>query len=254
MAQFTLRGQGVQAITAGTTALHVNVSSLPPNPGVGLANPIDYYGVAFLRPGDPTGFWEPFSVCGGPQWMPVPNGITQLGYSCIEGSLLTVTEVSGSSPLAFPLASLPDVSLTSPATSDVLSFSSAGTWVNVPASSLPGGGAVAETGQRIVTVRSSGTGVSDVIIYTVPAGHSLIVKSVLWMNWGSLFGPCLLRLEAPTPSALQFAEVTTSASQSDGLWSGWVALNAGDAIQAHFCGPTVDVMVTGTFTTPVTGV
>jgi len=104
---------------------------LPAASGNGGANPADYYGLGLIRPGNATAFWEPFSVIGGPQWMPLPAGTTRIGYALFSGAVVSVAEVAGASPLAFPLASLPDVAIASVSDAQVLAYSSASSkWIN----------------------------------------------------------------------------------------------------------------------------
>lgn len=104
MSTYTLSGSGTQALTAATTALHVTISTLTPGAGSGSANPTNHYGAGFLRAGDSTGFWEPFAIEGGPQWIGLPNGTTQLGYNVLGSGVITVTEVIGGvSPFVGPV-------------------------------------------------------------------------------------------------------------------------------------------------------
>ncbi len=154
MATYTLSGTGTQALSSGVVALHVTISTLPPVVGSGSANPPDYYGIGSIRPGDASAFWEPFAILGGPQWMPLPFGTTRIGYGLVDPVVLSVAEVFTPAPLAFPLASLPDVALSSPSVAEVLTYN--GTkWANAaPAGGGGGGGPTTET---IVLSSSSAT-------------------------------------------------------------------------------------------------
>lgn len=139
MATYSLSGSGTQTLTTGTGALYVTITTLPSGSGHGDANPTDYYGIGLIRPGNATAYWEPFAVIGGPQWMPVPYGTTRIGYALLDGAVVSAVEVAGSSPLAFPLASLPDVALASVADAQVLTYqASSSKWIN--ATPTGGGG------------------------------------------------------------------------------------------------------------------
>lgn len=103
MSTYALSGSGTQLLTAGTTALHVSITTLSPYGGVGNANPTNHFHQALLRPGDGTGFWAPIPVEGGPQWIGLPNGTDRIGYACEGGSHISVVEViGGTSPFAGP--------------------------------------------------------------------------------------------------------------------------------------------------------
>jgi len=131
MATYTLSGTGIQSLSASVVALTLTVTTLPAASGNGGANPADYYGLGTLRAGNPTAFWEPFTIVGGPQWIPLPYGSTRLGYAFLNGAAASVVEVFGSSPLAFPLSTLPDVSLASPVDAQVLAYqATTSKWIN----------------------------------------------------------------------------------------------------------------------------
>lgn len=98
MATYSLSGSGVQSLSAGTTALHVTVTTPPAVVGSGYANPTDLYGVGFLRVGDGTGYWTPYPILGGPQWLSVPTQATQLGYALLGFAVVSVAEVIGGTP------------------------------------------------------------------------------------------------------------------------------------------------------------
>lgn len=141
MATFSLSGTGTHTLSAGTTALHVTITTLPASAGHGDASPADYYGVGLLRLGDGTAYWDPYPVSGGPQWLPVPYGASVVGYSLLGGAVISITEVTASSPLAVPLSGLPDVAIGSPADTQVLTYQgSSGHWINAAAPSGGGGG------------------------------------------------------------------------------------------------------------------
>lgn len=140
MSTYTISGSGNRSLTSGTVALYVSVTSPVPKTGNGGAFPTDLFGNGVLRPGDATGYWEPFPIIGGPQWMPLPRGTLRVGYSIPDGGTVQLDEVFGSSPLAFPLASLPDVAIASPANAELLTYdSSTSKWKNAAAPSGGGG-------------------------------------------------------------------------------------------------------------------
>lgn len=143
MASYSLSGTGVQALSAGVTALHVTISTLPAQPILGTANPGNYGGVAMLRLGDGTGFFQALPVEGGPQWLAVPNGCTQLGYAVQPGAAISVAEVLGGvPPFGGPgsLASLSDVALASLADAQVLTYHTATSkWINATPAGGSGG-------------------------------------------------------------------------------------------------------------------
>ncbi len=171
MASYSLSGSGIQTLSAGVVAFHVTITTPPINPGNGGANPVDYYGIGFLRPGDAAAFWDPFAISGGPQWLPCPFGTTRVGYSLLNGAVILLAEVFAPSPLAVPLSQLPDVAfsslndldrlqysttlakwtnaapptgafvpvITSPANGDLITYASPN-WINAPPASGGGGG------------------------------------------------------------------------------------------------------------------
>lgn len=158
MATYTLSGSGTQALTSGVVALHITITTLPASAGNGGASPLDYYGVGTLRPGNAAAFWEPFTICGGPQWMPVPFATTRLGYALRGNAVVSVVEVYSPAPLVFPLALLPDVAIASPADTQVLTYqSSSAKWINAAASGGGGGGG-STFGQYRCGARSVGPG------------------------------------------------------------------------------------------------
>lgn len=147
MATYSLSGSGTQTLTSGTGALYVTISTLPDGAGHGDASPTDYYGIGAIRPGNATAYWEPFAVIGGPQWMPIPSGTTRIGYAFVSSAVVSVAEVAGSSPLAFPLASLPDVALASVADAQVLAYqASTSKWINA----TPTGGGGSGSGSDVL--------------------------------------------------------------------------------------------------------
>jgi hypothetical protein len=95
VATYDLSGRGVQALSNGVTALHVDILAEPLGPQLGEALPPNHFHVALLRFGDGTGWWRTTPVEGGPQWMGVPTGTVQLGYACQHQASIRVTEIIG---------------------------------------------------------------------------------------------------------------------------------------------------------------
>jgi hypothetical protein len=95
MSTYTLSGSGTQTLTANTTAAHLTITTLPAGLPKGRANPVNNFEIGLIRFGDGTGFWEPIPVLGGPQWIGIPNGATQFGYSMLNGSVVSFVEVIG---------------------------------------------------------------------------------------------------------------------------------------------------------------
>src|SRR5258708_4112279 len=102
---FSLSGAGVHAITPGTGWLEVHVTTFPALPGVGRANPANYYELGLLRVGDGTGFWPAQPIEAEHQVVGCPSGTTQLGYALFAGTIIEVTDVAGSNPFSGPVGS-----------------------------------------------------------------------------------------------------------------------------------------------------
>lgn len=187
MATYTLSGSGTQALTSGVVALHITITTLPASAGNGGASPLDYYGVGTLRPGNAAAFWEPFTICGGPQWMPVPFATTRLGYALRGNAVVSVVEVYSPAPLVFPLVLLPDVAIVSPADTQVLTYqSSTAKWINAAAPSGGGGGAGALT--LIQEQAITGSAVSSLTFSAIPTTYRHLelwweVKAVTATAW-----------------------------------------------------------------------
>lgn len=102
MTAYTLSGSGVQALSAGTTAMYLAITTLPAGLPSGRANPTNHFDVGLVRFGDATGFFAPVPVLGGPQWIGVPVGTTRMGYAMLNGAVVTATEAIGG-PTTLPL-------------------------------------------------------------------------------------------------------------------------------------------------------
>lgn len=207
MATYSLTGSGVQTLTPGTGALYVSITTLPTAAGKGGANPDDYYGIGFIRPANAIAFWEPFSICGGPQWLPLPSGSTRFGYVLNGGAVASAVEVLGSSPLAFPLASLPDVALASVADAQVLAYqASSSKWINATPTGGGGGGTTVtyqtSTLGADVSIGSASTWVTGVSISLVAGTWFLMGQLSLYNNGSTTAGMCRLNAGATIYSAL----------------------------------------------------
>lgn len=227
MATYSLSGTGTQTLTSGTGALYVSITTLPIGSGHGGANPTDYYGIGTIRPGNATAYWEPWPVIGGPQWIPVPAGTTRIGYALTDTAVVSVVEVAGSSPLAFPLASLPDVALASVADAQVLTYqASSSRWINATPT---GGGGGASAWQRLttysVTADQSNISIPSSFVwtnlgwsqfsFTVPSGVLLTLVAVTGVcRWGSAVDRLALRavMDSTNGTPYQGANVWTSGS------------------------------------------
>jgi len=172
-------------------ALTLTVTTLPAATGNGAANPADYYGLGALRAGNATAFWEPFAIVGGPQWIPLPYGTTRLGYAFLHGAAASVVEVFGSSPLAFPLSTLPDVSLGSLVDAQVLAYqATSGKWINA----TPTGGGGGSGGTTDATLIDAST---------LPLADPLVAGK-LW-NFG---GTCRISM-GTVPFTLSYGTLQT---------------------------------------------
>jgi hypothetical protein len=94
---YSLSGNGIQAI-GQPASLTVSVTTFPLTSTKGAGNPPNYYHVALLTPGDAAGWYSPIPVVENPQRIPLPPGCTQLGYACINGAQLSVSEVAATVP------------------------------------------------------------------------------------------------------------------------------------------------------------
>jgi hypothetical protein len=93
MATYALAGSGIQALNP-SSMLTVSVTTFGSRMQTGDANPVNYYHLALLTPGDANGFFAPLPVVENPQSIILPNGATRLGYACVAGTTLSVTEVA----------------------------------------------------------------------------------------------------------------------------------------------------------------
>lgn len=89
---YALAGKGIQAI-GSPAALVVTVTNFGNRSSEGSANPANFRNVGMVRPGDADGWYDPIGIHGSPQKIALPAGCTQLGYSMIAGSTVSVAEV-----------------------------------------------------------------------------------------------------------------------------------------------------------------
>jgi hypothetical protein len=92
MAAYNLTGSGVQALTAGTVRLFVEVTTAAQTSGFGKANPLNYYHLGLLRAGVTGFFAAPVPIEGLNTFMDLPSGTDSLGYSLEGGTAITVSE------------------------------------------------------------------------------------------------------------------------------------------------------------------
>lgn len=174
---FTISGTGSAPLLSTTTALHLDVTTVDPNSGQGAANPTSRYAVGLIRFGDGVGYWPPLSIFGGPEWIAVPNGTTTLAYAIFGTGVVTVTEVSGPSPLSFPTSStleqLTDVNISSPSDGQLVQWNAAAAkW---EAGSVgPGlGGALTRIGSHLLLASAS-----SIDITAIPATFAHLVLMI----------------------------------------------------------------------------
>jgi hypothetical protein len=96
-ASYALTGKGIQSLNSPTSLL-VTVTTFPIVYGAGKGNPANLYDIALLTPGDASGWYAAVPVSENPMHIPLPAGCTQLGYACIGGAALSVTEVTVAVP------------------------------------------------------------------------------------------------------------------------------------------------------------
>lgn len=182
MATYSLSGSGVQALSANVTALHVTITTSPANAGAGGGNPAIAYGIATLRMGDATGYFDAVPVVGGPQWLAVPAGTTRIGYDLAGAAVLSVEEVIGGIPPfggGGALAGLSDVALASPSDTQVLTFqASTSKWINANPASGGGGGALTTAS---INLTSDISGVTTTWTNLL----SLSLAAGTWLAWGA---------------------------------------------------------------------
>lgn len=92
MAVYDLSGNGVQALTSGTSRLFVQITSLPPSYSTGRANPVNYFDVGLIRLGEGAAFYRPVALDGDQIIIDCPPGSDKFGYALFATTTATVSE------------------------------------------------------------------------------------------------------------------------------------------------------------------
>ena len=93
MAQYTLQGTGVIALSSGVSQLRTAVTVFPTGYSTGRAIPTNYYDVGLLRLGNQGSYYPPVALDATDTIVDVPGGVTSLGYSLFGAATATATEV-----------------------------------------------------------------------------------------------------------------------------------------------------------------
>jgi hypothetical protein len=144
MSTYSLSGSGTHSLTADTTGLQVTITTIGAFGGVGRASPIARYDQGLIRFSDGTSYWPPVPILGGPQFIPVPQNATSIGYALLGGCVVSVTEVIGGTVFFSAgtpsIETLSDVAVSGIADGQVLEWiASASKWENRTPSSGGGG-------------------------------------------------------------------------------------------------------------------
>lgn len=99
MSSYNLTGTGIQNLSSGVGELDVTITTLAGVSRNGNANPVNRYDQGLLRLGNAFGFYPALPIDADNMVVPVPSGITRLGYKLLNGAAITVAEVFGVSPL-----------------------------------------------------------------------------------------------------------------------------------------------------------
>lgn len=99
MSSYNLTGTGIQNLSSGVGELDVTITALAGASRNGNANPVNRYDQGLLRLGNAFGFYSALPIDADNMVVPVPSGITRLGYKLLNGATVTVAEVFGVSPL-----------------------------------------------------------------------------------------------------------------------------------------------------------
>jgi hypothetical protein len=103
VATYALTGSGVQALTAGTTRVAVDVTTPLTGSAFGQASPTNYFHLGLLRPGVGTGYAPVHAIDAAHIFVDLPAGATSLGYALFHGTAISVTEVIVGNPLRINL-------------------------------------------------------------------------------------------------------------------------------------------------------
>lgn len=92
MVAYSLTGMGVQALTAGTRRLFIDVTALPGDLKFGTANPTNYYHLGLIRAGVLGHFADPVPIEAVNAFLDLPSGTDSIGYSLHPGAVISVAE------------------------------------------------------------------------------------------------------------------------------------------------------------------
>lgn len=95
MAVYTLNGAGIQGLSAGTTALYLEVLVFPSGISTGLAAPPNYYHVGSIRIGRHGAYRPAIPIDATDMWISLPDGADGFGYSVMNTGSIRVTEDIG---------------------------------------------------------------------------------------------------------------------------------------------------------------
>jgi hypothetical protein len=87
-----LSGNGIQALSAGTTSLDLYMLTLPPNRTFGNAYPNNYYHMGLLRLGSYNNWLPAFPVDALNQHIEVPADVNQVSWAMVPNSAMRLTE------------------------------------------------------------------------------------------------------------------------------------------------------------------
>jgi hypothetical protein len=166
MSTYSLSGSGTHSLTADTTGLQVTITTIGAFGGVGRSSPIARYDQGLIRFSDGTSYWPPVPILGGPQFIPVPQNATSIGYALLGGCVVSVTEVIGGTVFFSAgtpsIETLSDVAVSSIADGQVLEWiASASKWENRTPAGSGAGGVTNLLNYVPTTVLASGTSMTS---------------------------------------------------------------------------------------------
>jgi hypothetical protein len=92
MAVYPLTGAGLQPLSALARRLLVDVTTFGTGLSTGQATPINFFHIGMLRLGRGGYFYPPFPLDAQHQCIDLPTGVDTLGFTCLAGTAITVTE------------------------------------------------------------------------------------------------------------------------------------------------------------------
>jgi hypothetical protein len=92
MAEHILTGQGFVDLTAGTTRLFAEITTLTPGYSAGDAMPVNYFRIGMLRFGVGAWFYPPVYFDAVQQVIDVPADVTQFGFEVGAGGQVVINE------------------------------------------------------------------------------------------------------------------------------------------------------------------